>query len=150
MKTKIFFLLTSLLMVTTLVIPAFAAGASKQTMDLWINEYGQTIDKEKSFAIARCDDDGILTVNVHLHKTDQAGNELILWLKVDNNGWVNVGTFTPNNKGNGNFEGTITGLSSGPHTVVVAINYPIGRTLYINSADKENPGSGTGILFKCP
>ncbi len=150
MKSKMLLMLASFLMVTTLVIPAFAVGASKQTMDLWINDYGQTIDQDKSFAIARCDDEGTLTVNVHLHKTDQAGNELILYLKVDNGGWVNVGTFTPNNKGNGNFEGTITGLSSGPHTVVVAINYPISRTLYINSADKANSGSGTGISFECP
>lgn len=140
-----------LIALSLFVVPVFAVGATKQTMELWINDYGQTIDFEKSFAIARCDDEGTLTVNVHLHKTNQAGNELILYLKVDNNGiWVNVGTFTPNNKGNGNFEGTISGLSSGPHTVVVAINYPTSRTLYINSADYADPGSSTGILFECP
>jgi len=139
-----------ILFAALLVTPVFAKkGASKETMDVYAaNVLGQTLDNTKSFAIARCNAKGTLKVNGHLHKSNQAGKPLNVYLKVDGGPWTLVGSFTPNKVGNGNFKGTISGLFSGPHDVVVAID--IGVTcLYINSASAPAPPF-IGIPFVCP
>ena len=145
-------LIAGMMSMGTSLEPVFANnGAAKQNMDLWINDLGQTIDETKSFSVARCDDAGTLEVNGHLHKTNQAGVPLLVYLKVDNGAWQVVDTVTPNKVGNVNYDGTLSVTSGFPHTVVVAVNVAaLGATIFVNSADSADPGTTTGIQFMCP
>ena len=145
-------LLAGMMAMSTSLEPVFAKnGAAKQNMDVWTgNALGQTIDISKSFSIARCDDAGTLEVNGHLHKTNQAGTQLDVYLNVDNTGFMLIDSIVPNKKGTGNFDGTITGLSSGTHSVAIFVNNPGNLSIYSNAAAVNDVGPFTGISFECP
>ena len=145
-------LVAGMMAMSTSLEPVFAKkGASKQNMDVWTtNALGQTIDSSKSFSIARCDDAGTLEVNGHLHKTNQAGTQLDVYLNVDNTGFMLIDSIVPNKKGTGNFDGTITGLSSGTHSVAIFVNNPGNLSIYSNAAAANDGGPFTGISFECP
>lgn len=147
--TKTSVILTAAILVVGIMVmtpgfgDAFAkGGATKTQISVWVGqatEEDPTIDSEKSFVVFNCDDEGTLTANGHLHKTNRQGETLTVTVQVDGDNvspnHVDIAEAPVNKVGNANFHAVVEGLSAGEHLVQTHINQNFGLTYYINGAD---------------
>ncbi len=148
-KTSVILTATILVVGMMVMTPGFGdafakGGAVKTQISVWDGQLtGEfpTIDSEKSFVVFNCDDEGTLTANGHLHKTNRLGETLTVTIFLDNT--INPALWdiaeAPVNKvGNANFHAVVEGLSAGVHTVQTHINQNHSGTYYVN-------GDGEGL-----
>ena len=143
-KTSVILTATILVVGMMVMTPGFGdafakGGAVKTQISEWngqITGEDLEIDSEKSFIVFNCDDEGTLTANGHLQKTNRQGETLTVTLKIDGSiaGTTDIAEAPVNKVGNANFHAVAEGLSAGEHTVQTHINQNNFLTYYVNGA----------------